>query len=116
MPRSSAQQLADAQRRYRALAAQLADIGLITGGSLTSRYTHCASPGCHCNADPPQPHGPYWQWTAKVGGKTVTRRLSDAQARLYQNWIGNDRTLRSLIDQMRTIAAEATELIMKQAG
>lgn len=116
MPRSSAQQLADARRRYRALAAQLADIGLITAGSLTSRYTHCASPGCRCHANPPQPHGPYWQWTAKVGGKTVTRRLTDDQARLYQDWIGNDRKLRALIDQMRTTAAEATELIMNQAG
>lgn len=30
------------------------------------------TPGCRCKADPPQLHGPYWQWTRKVAGKTVT--------------------------------------------
>src|SRR3974390_730771 len=27
------------------------------------RYPRCAPPGCKCHADPPQPHGPYYQWT-----------------------------------------------------
>jgi hypothetical protein len=115
MPRSSAQQLASTQRRYQALAAQLADIGLISAGSLTHRYTHCTSPSCRCNAEPPQPHGPYWQWTTKINGKTVTHRLTDEQAHLYQEWINNDRKLRSLITQMRTVASEATELITSNA-
>jgi len=113
MGRSRAQQLDRAQTRYRELAAQLADVGLIAAGSLTHRYTRCTKTGCRCNATPPQPHGPYWQWTAKVDGKTVTRRLTDTEAQLYQEWIGNDRKLRALIDQMRQIAATATELIMK---
>lgn len=112
MARSRSARLATHQRRYRELAAQLADIGLIAAGSITRRYTHCASPGCHCHADPPTPHGPYWQWTAKIDGKTVTRRLSEREARLYQEWIANDRQLRTLINRMRAEAAKATELIM----
>jgi hypothetical protein len=116
MARSTAQRLASAQRRYHALAGQLADTGLIAAGSLTRRYTRCTSAGCRCNAEPPQPHGPYWQWTAKIDGKTVTRRLSEADARLYQEWIGNDRKLRALIAEMRQVAAEATELIMKTSN
>ncbi|MGI8751440.1 MAG: DUF6788 family protein, partial [Acidimicrobiales bacterium] len=51
------------------------------------------------------------QWTAKVNGKTVTRRLSDHEARLYQEWIDNDRRLRALIANMREVAAKATDLI-----
>jgi len=62
---------------------------------------------------PPQRHGPYYQWTAKVEGKTVTRRLSQTEADLYQEWIDNDRQLRALITQMRQIAAKATALIPK---
>ena len=58
------------ERRYRELAAQLADIGLIRSGSLTRRYTRCTTPGCRCHADPPQPHGPYYQWTAQ--GRTAS--------------------------------------------
>ncbi|MGI8750952.1 MAG: DUF6788 family protein, partial [Acidimicrobiales bacterium] len=56
-----------------------------------------------------------YQWTAKVNGKTVTRRLSDHEARLYQEWIDNDRRLRALIANMREVAAKATDLILKEA-
>ncbi len=61
---TTTQRLASYQARYAQLASQLADIGFITAGSVTRRYTRCASPGCRCNAEPPQPHGPYYQWTA----------------------------------------------------
>ena len=116
MPPTTDQQLADYEARYRELAAQLAGIGLIHAGSLTRRYTRCATPGCKCRADPPQPHGPYHQWSAKVNGKTVTRRLNETEAELYDEWIANDRRLRDLIQQMRQIAAKATELKLKQAA
>ena len=115
MARSIAQRLAGYERRYRELATQLADVGYISAGSITRRHTRCANPNCRCPADPPQLHGPYWQWTAKVNGKTVTRRLNDTEATLYQEWIANDRRLRALLTQMRKIAAEATELIMDEA-
>ncbi|MHB1475697.1 MAG: DUF6788 family protein [Dermatophilaceae bacterium] len=113
MARSTATRLAAYERSYRQLAERITDIGSIAAGSITHRYTRCGTASCRCHADPPQPHGPYWQWTAKVNGKTVTRRLSEADAHLYQQWITNDRQLRALINQMRQVAAKATELIMK---
>jgi hypothetical protein len=109
---TTAGELAGYQRRYRELAAQLAEIGFIASGSVVRRYTRCASAGCRCRADPPQRHGPYYQWTAKIAGKTVTRRLNEREAALYQQWINNDRQLRDLIAQMRDIAAQATRLIL----
>jgi Family of unknown function (DUF6788) len=115
-PRNTEKRLADYEQRYRELAAELATIGLIHSGSLTRRYTRCGTPGCKCHADPPQPHGPYYQWTAKINGKTVTRRLSETEAEFYEEWIANDRRLRQLIQQMRQIAAKATELKLKQAA
>ncbi len=113
---TTAERLAAYQARYAQLASELADIGLIAAGSVTRRYTRCASPGCRCNAEPPQPHGPYWQWTAKVNGKTVTRRLTDDEARLYREWIANDRRLRAQITKMRQVADKATGLILKAAA
>lgn len=114
MTRTPEQRLASYENRYRQLAAQLADIGMISAGTLTRRYTRCTSPGCKCRADPPQPHGPYWQWTRKIDGKTVTRRLTPAEAKLYHEWIANDRRLRRIIDQMRTTAAKAAEIRLTQ--
>ena len=117
LTRATTEERLDAyERRYRRLAVQLADIGLIASGSITSRHTRCGTLTCRCHADPPQLHGPYWQWTAKIDGKTVTRRLTPDQARLYKKWIANDRQLRAVIERMRHIAAKATELTLTQAN
>lgn len=116
MPRSAQTRLADYQARYRELAERISQIGFVAPGSITHRYTRCGSPGCACHADSPQRHGPYWQWTAKVDGKTVTRRLSETEAHLYQKWIDNDRQLRELTSQMRQVAANAIEVIMKDTA
>lgn len=115
MAQSTEDQLAAYEHRYRELAAQLAQIGFIRSGSLALRHNRCGKTNCRCHADPPQLHGPYWQWTAKVEGKTVNRRLRPAQAELYSEWIDNDRRLRDLIAQMREVAAKATELRLAQA-
>lgn len=116
MARASIQRrLEEYDRRHRELAALIAEIGIIAAGSVTRRYTRCTSPGCRCNADPPSPHGPYWQWTAKVNGKTVTKRLTTPEAQLYQEWIGNDRRVRSLLDQIRRVDAKAAELLLREA-
>jgi hypothetical protein len=116
MAPSTADRLAAHQRRYRELAERIADIGFIASGSITYRHNRCGTPSCRCHADPPTLHGPYYQWTAKIDGKTVTRRLSPTEAELYREWIGNDRQLRALITQMREVAAEATRLIMQSAA
>ena len=113
--RTVAERLEEYNRRHRELAAQIAEIGIVAAGSVTRRYTHCTSAGCRCNADPPTPHGPYWQWSAKVNGKTVTKRLTATEARLYTEWIGNDRRVRALLAQMRTVDAKAAELLLKEA-
>jgi hypothetical protein len=84
----------------------------LAGPEAPDPYNRCGKPSCACHADPSRPHGPYWQWTAKVNGKTVNRRLSEREARLYQEWIDNDRRLRRVVDELHKIAAEATQLIL----
>jgi len=113
MARTKATRLADYERRYRELVGELAAIGFIRSGSLAPRYNYCGKANCRCHGDPPQPHGPYFQWTAKVDGKTVNRRLTAREAELYQEWIANDRHLRAIVNQMRDVAVEATELILE---
>jgi len=115
MARSRRATLADYQRRYRQLQAELAKIGFIRSGSLAPRYNYCGKANCRCHGDPPQPHGPYFQWTAKVNGKTANRRLNPREAELYREWIDNDRHLRAIITEMRHVAARATDLILADA-
>jgi hypothetical protein len=106
--------LASYEAQFKRLAAQLADIGFISPGTLIRRYTTCGKPGCRCQADLPQPHGPYWQWSRAVEGKTVTRRVTDEQAPLYQEWIANRQRLRQVIADMEDISRQASEILLKQ--
>jgi len=109
-----ADDLARLRDRYQTLAARVANIGFISPGSLVVRSTYCGKPGCRCQADPPQPHGPYHQWTHKVAGKTVTKRLTAAQATRYAEWIDNKRKLRRLLAEMEDLSRQATELILRR--
>ena len=108
------------ERSYRALAAQLATelatVGFISQGSVVLRYTSCGKPRCRCQGDPPQRHGPYYQWSRAVAGKTVTRRLSEGEAELYRGWIANRRRLEQIIAQMEQISAAAGELLLRQTA
>lgn len=103
--------------KARRLAAQLSTqaglLGFVASGSLVHRYTTCGKAGCRCQADPPQPHGPYWQWTKKVNGTTVTRRLSDEQARLLQKWVGDRQRLQATLAAMEAVSDKAVALLMK---
>ncbi len=101
------------RERYRQLAEQVREIGFVAVGSLVSRRTVCANPGCHCHADPPRLHGPYFQLTRKVAAKTVTRRLTLQQADLYNEWLANERRLRQIVSEMEHVSAEAIEIILR---
>src|SRR5674476_1431048 len=101
MARSIANQLATYERRYQDLARQLADIGYIAAGRLALRHNRCGKPNCNCHGDPPQLHGPYWQWTAEVNRKTRNPRPTPPEGQPLQEWIDNDRRHRALVAKMR---------------
>ena len=113
MPSAREPTLVDHERRSRELLEELTRIGFIRSGSVAPRFNDCAKASCRCHGDPPQPHGPYFPWTAKVNGKTVNRRLSAREAELYREWIGNDRRLRALVDELRRVAESAANLILE---
>src|SRR5438309_6157562 len=110
---SSAARLKELQRRQRELARQILDLGFVQQGSVVRRHTYCRTPGCRCHADPPQPHGPYWQWTRYDSGRTITRRLTEPQAALYQEWIANRRRLSGIIAEMEKVGEQAAELLLQ---
>jgi hypothetical protein len=91
------------QDRAAAIAAELASLGLALPGTLLQRRTRCGRPACACHADPPALHGPYWQWTRKAAGKTITRIVPDDQLADYRQWISNDHRLRALVAELETL-------------
>jgi hypothetical protein len=107
-------ELARLRREYRALQDQIRRLGFIAPGSVLERYTVCGTPGCRCHANPPTRHGPYFQYTRKVDGKTLTRRLTPEQADRYREWIANRRRLDQLTEQMDQLSRQAAELLLTQ--
>ncbi|MGH9292244.1 MAG: DUF6788 family protein [Acidimicrobiales bacterium] len=92
-----------ARRRREALAA-IGRLGPCLPGTVTERTTACASPGCRCHSDPALRHGPYWIWTRKVSGKTVSKNLSAAQAQRYRSWLKNKRRLDELVAELEQLS------------
>jgi hypothetical protein len=102
------------QARYEALKQSIADLGLIRHGSLVRRFMPCGNRGCRCHATPPQLHGPYYQWTRKVQGKTVTVRLTQQEAELFADWIQNGRQLDKIVAEMNAVAQRLTDHMIKK--
>lgn len=97
--------------RHRAALAALATIGLVLRGSIARRLTRCGNPACRCHADPPMLHGPYYIWTRKVAGKTVTAQLRPEYAALCKDWNRNMRTLDRTGRQLQAIGLRAATLL-----
>ena len=98
------------RRRYRTLAAKLAKTGLILQGSITERVI----------VQPPakrqgkqKAYGPYYQWTWKRHGKTVTVNLTASQTRTYSRAIKNHRKMGNIIRQMRELSLDILEATTK---
>lgn len=100
--------------RRHELAAAIAGIGFTATGTVLQVRTVCGSPGCACHTSPDKRHGPYWQHTRKISNKTVTRRLTPAQAALYSEWISNERALRDLLAQMQLLSDQARDLLLAE--
>ena len=100
--------------QYRGLAARLAQIGFISGGSVQTQWIRCGKPGCACARDPAHRHGPYVYWTTKQQGRTVTRLLHSPEAEILSEWVNNrrevDRTLRS----MKALSQRALKVLLRR--
>ena len=93
----------------RRITTEITKLGFCLPGSLVQRSSRCGTPTCICHSNPNRLHGPYWSWTRKVNGKTVTRNLSPAQLERYRPWFDNASRLRTLIAELEALSAEVAE-------
>jgi len=61
------------ERKVQQLRDKLAKLGPMLPGSISEQWNVCGTPGCRCK-DPKNPvkHGPYYQLSFTVGGKSST--------------------------------------------
>jgi len=114
MPRnrlSSAQSaLAQHARRFQELKRGLDQLEYFRQGTVLKRTTQCGKAYCACNSDPKKRHGPYFELTYKVEGKTVNVRLSQKAAPLYQAASAQFRKLKATLRRLEKISQTVLKL------
>lgn len=60
-------------------------------------------------------HGPYYQWTRKVRGKTATVRLTREEADLLRQWISNGRQLNKIVAQIESVSMRITQRLLRKS-
>jgi hypothetical protein len=97
------------QEQYRRLKEDVVQIGLIALGTITPRTITRPDPE---DKRRKKTYGPYYQWTYKVQGKTVTVNLTKEQAVEFRKAIDNQRKLEAILSKMlalsRTILRNTT--------
>jgi hypothetical protein len=106
--------LADYEREHRQLAKRLSRIGFLCSGSLSRRYLTCGNPGCACQRDPAARHGPYFYWSTKKAGKTISRKLPPHEAQILETWIANRRELNAILEAMIAVSGNALPLLLSE--
>jgi hypothetical protein len=102
------------KNRDQALASALADIGYLRRGTVLRVSMPCGKPVCRCKDTPPRLHGPYYQLTRKVRGKTVTQRLTLQEAEALGEWIANARRVDKLLTQWERTSVRLTDRLLRE--
>jgi hypothetical protein len=80
---------------------QVSELGDFQPGSISSPTRRCGKPSCHC-AKPDDPgHGPHYQLTQKINGKTVSQNLPSPEAiRKAESEVAEYRKFKGLSDDL----------------
>jgi hypothetical protein len=89
------------QKQYQQLLQQLSQVGLIVQGTVTPRQITRPDPK---DRRKKKTYGPYYQWTYKLQGKTVTENLTRSQAKEFQKAINNQRKLEAIVSKMLALS------------
>ena len=106
----------DPDPRFRQARQELHQLGYFLKGTVLKRMMKCGHPNCACQRDASHRHGPYFEWTYKVKGKTVNVKLSPQAAPLYQAATKQHRKLKAALARMERLSRAALAQLAKQAA
>jgi hypothetical protein len=102
-------------QRFRQTRDELHQLGHFLKGTVSKRMMKCGQPTCACHQDAAHRHGPYFEWTYKVKGKTVNVKLSPQAAPLYLAATKQHRKLKALLSRMERLSRTALAHLAQQA-
>jgi len=85
---------------------KIESVDYILTGSIQKIFKSCGKTTCRCFEDVKYLHGPYYILTRKVKGKTITKTLSEKQAKFCRQAIRNMKLLKKIIDKWKNASIE----------
>lgn len=101
---------AQLERQIEKVKRDLATLGDLRPGSLSTQYNVCGNPNCRCKATPPKKHGPYYQvsFTRKGKGSSKFVRKEDLPA--VRRQLKNYERMKLLMDRWIDLSTELSNL------
>lgn len=99
--------LAGYTQQFAGLKRELEELRYFCRGTVLKRMMKCGQQRCACQEDAAKRHGPYFEWTYKVKGKTVNVRLRPEEAPVYKASTQQYRKLKSLLGRMERLSRNA---------
>jgi hypothetical protein len=94
-----------------ALLQQISELGDFQPGSITSATRRCGNPSCHCAKPNDAGHGPHFQLTQKIDGKTATQNLpSPAAIRKAEGEIAEFRKFQTITGELVNVSRKICRL------
>jgi hypothetical protein len=99
-------------RQIEKVKGQLAALGDLRPGSLSTQYNVCGTPGCRCKATPPEKHGPYYQVSFTRKGKSSSKFVRKEDLNTVRRELKNYEVMKTLVDRWIEMATELSNLRM----
>ena len=97
-------------RQIERVKGQLAALGDLRPGSLSTQYNVCGTPGCRCKATPPEKHGPYYQVSFTRKGKSRSKFVRKEDLAAVRRELKNYEAMKTLVDLWIDRATELSNL------
>jgi len=99
-------------RQIEKVKGQLAALGDLRPGSLSTQYNVCGTPGCRCKATPSEKHGPYYQVSFTRKGKSSSKFVRKEDLAAVRRELKNYEVMKTLVDRWIEMATELSNLRM----
>jgi hypothetical protein len=101
---------AQMERQIEKVKRDLAALGDLRPGSLSTQYNVCGSPGCRCKATPPKKHGPYYQISYTRKSKSSTKFVRKEDLPAIRKQLKNYERMKLLVDRWIELSTELSNL------
>lgn len=91
-------------QRFEKLKRDLQRVECFCKGTVLKRMMKCGKAHCACASNPAKRHGPYFELTYKVNGRTVNLKLSAETAPLYQAASRQYRKLKTVLHHLEKLS------------